>query len=104
MTLDTSARQSGAGVPNPESQIPNPTVVVIRELRSDDRDSVSEILQTSGAFTAEEISVALELVDEAITHGVNGDYVGFVATRGSTIAGYICLGKASLTASSWYIY
>ena len=40
--------------------------MLIRKLRADDRPAVVEMLTACGAFSAEEICVALELVDAGL--------------------------------------
>lgn len=78
--------------------------IVIRELVSGDRDAVSRILRTCGGFTSEEIRVALELVDDALARGIDGDYIIFVAVRQRAVCGYVCIGRTPLTASTWHLY
>jgi len=78
--------------------------IVLRHLLSRDRDAVCRILDMSGAFTREEVAVALELVDDALAHGGGGDYIAFVAVRDDTVCGYVCIGKTPLTASTWHLY
>lgn len=73
---------------------------VTRPLGPFDREAVQEALGACGAFSQEEIGVALELFDA----GLAGDYVLFGAERDGRLRGYVCLGKASLTAASWYLY
>jgi len=74
--------------------------LVTRPLGSVDREAVQDALAACGAFSPEEIGVALELFDA----GLAGDYVLFGVERGGLLRGYVCLGKASLTAASWYLY
>lgn len=80
--------------------MPSELGIVTRPLEPIDRDAVQEALAACGAFSQEEIRVALELFDA----GMAGDYVHFGAERGGRVQGYVCLGKASLTAASWYLY
>lgn len=74
--------------------------ILLRELRADDRDAVEEALTQCAAFNEEEIRVALELFDA----GISGEYSLFGAETEAGLKGYICLGKAALTQSTWYIY
>lgn len=74
--------------------------IVTRPLGPVDREAVQDALGACGAFSQEEIGVALELFDA----GLAGDYVLFGAEREGRLQGYVCLGKASLTAASWYLY
>lgn len=80
--------------------MPSELGIVTRPLGPVDREAVQEALDACGAFSQEEIGVALDLFDE----GTAGDYFHFGAERGGRLQGYVCLGKASLTAASWYLY
>jgi ribosomal protein S18 acetylase RimI-like enzyme len=73
---------------------------VIREVVPEDREAIEEALTACGAFSAEEIGVALELVDA----GAPGGYTLFGAEIEGRVRGYVCLAQASLTQSSWYLY
>jgi len=77
---------------------------VIRALTAADRAAVCRILQACGAFTPEEVAVALELVDDAIVRGGEGDYRAFVADRVDEVRGYVCIGKTPMTATTWHLY
>ncbi len=74
--------------------------MTVRELAAEDRDAVREALVECGAFSAEEVTVALDMVDS----GLAGDYgLPAIETEGRVRA-YACIGRASLTASAWYVY
>lgn len=73
----------------------------IRELVPEDRDSVREaLIDCGGAFTKEEVRVALEMVDA----GLKGDYSLLAAEIDGDVRAYACIGRAFLTASAWYLY
>jgi ribosomal protein S18 acetylase RimI-like enzyme len=74
--------------------------VTVRELRAEDRAAVQDALITCGAFTEEEVRVAIEMVDA----GLNGDYSLLAVEQDGEVQGYACAGRAHLTASSWYLY
>lgn len=74
--------------------------IVTRPLEPEDREAVHETLATCGAFSEEEVRVALDLFDS----GAAGDYFHFGAVRDGRLQGHVCLGKASLTVASWYLY
>jgi len=78
--------------------------VIVRDIVSADRDAICRFLQTGSAFTIEEIEVALELVDYAIGHGSDGDYIAFTAVRENTVCGYVCIGRTPMTCSTWHLY
>ena len=74
--------------------------MIVRPPAPGDRGAVAEALAACGAFSRDEIRVALEMFDSALA----GDYslVG-IETEG-VLRGYACFGPAALTASSWYLY
>jgi ribosomal protein S18 acetylase RimI-like enzyme len=78
--------------------------VVVRDLVNDDREAICGLLQSGGAFTVEEIEIALELVDHAIAHGRSGDYIAFVTARNGEVCGYVCVGRTPMTRSTWHLY
>jgi len=78
--------------------------MLIRELQSQDRDAVQEALIACGAFTEEEIQVALEVLEAGFAGGLSGEYPHFVAEVGQHVRGYVCVGKTPLTASTWHLY
>jgi len=74
--------------------------MTIRELVSGDRDAVREALAECRAFNPEEIRVALEMVDA----GIEGHYSLPAVEIAGKVRGYACIGKAPLTARTWYVY
>jgi len=78
--------------------------MIVRELLGKDRAAVHEMLVACGAFTAEEVGVALELIDESISSGENRRYVCFAAEADGEVRGYVCIGKTPLTVATWYLY
>jgi len=74
--------------------------MTIRALVAEDRACVRDALIDCGAFSEEEVRVALEMVDA----GLNGDYSLLVVEIEGKVRGYACIGPASLTASAWYLY
>lgn len=80
------------------------TRVIVRELLAGDRAAAQDALRACGAFTAEEIEVALEVLDEGLRGGLDGDYPLFAAEDDGTVRGYICVGRTPLTVSTWHLY
>jgi ribosomal protein S18 acetylase RimI-like enzyme len=65
-----------------------------------DRQMILEALVRCGAFSDEEIRVAIEMFDS----GLAGDYSLLVVETAGAVRAYACFGKASLTQRSWYLY
>ena len=72
----------------------------IRNLADEDRGPVEDALIACGAFTADEIRVALEMVQE----GIAGGYLVPALEVDGIVRAYGCVGKAALTQSTWYLY
>ena len=75
---------------------------LVRPSCADDRAAVEQALRCCAAFNAEEVAVALELFDEGASN--SGAYTLFTADDAGQVAGYVCLGRAPLTESTWYLY
>lgn len=78
--------------------------MTIRELHIKDRAAVLEMLVACRLFTDEEIRVALEVVDEGLAGGPDGDYPMFAVEIDGGVCGYVCIGKTPLTKSTWHLY
>jgi ribosomal protein S18 acetylase RimI-like enzyme len=80
----------------------------IRPLVSRDREAVRSIVDRAGNFTAEEVSTAMELVDEWLADGEASDYFVYVLTSeedaGSEVRGYVCFGPTPLTDGTYDLY
>jgi ribosomal protein S18 acetylase RimI-like enzyme len=74
--------------------------VTIRPLVATDRAAVHEMLDASGAFTADELAAALEVFDA----GLAGEYFLFGAEVDGAVCGYVCVSHTPLTRSTWHLY
>lgn len=72
----------------------------VRDLLPADREDVAEALVACGAFSPEEVRVALQMVDA----GIAGDYTLPAVELDGKVRGYACIGKAPLSVRAWYIY
>jgi ribosomal protein S18 acetylase RimI-like enzyme len=77
----------------------------IRRVQRSDRHRIAEILSDVRNFNAEEVRIALELVDDALEKEEQSDYQTYVlADDDAVIQGYICYGKTPLTDSTFDFY
>jgi ribosomal protein S18 acetylase RimI-like enzyme len=76
--------------------------VNLRSIEAADRAALAAMLGEIDQFKAEEVEVALELVDAALT-GPHSGYHAIVA-RSDELAGYICFGPTPLTEATWDLY
>jgi ribosomal protein S18 acetylase RimI-like enzyme len=79
-------------------------MVTIRPLCSDDRPALAAMLETSGFFTPEEVTVALELVDLALKTPDQKDYTFGIADVDGHVGGYLCFGEVPMTLGTFDIY
>jgi ribosomal protein S18 acetylase RimI-like enzyme len=80
---------------------------IIRPLRAADRDGVYKILESAGNFTFDEVSIALELIDEWLEMGEACGYYTYVMESpedGAGVLGYVCFGPTPLTESTYDLY
>ena len=77
----------------------------IRPIDSKDRDMLTQIVKSVGNFNEEEIKVAIELIDDAISEYSSGDYIACVLEdEKGEVQGYGCYGLTPLTESTYDLY
>jgi ribosomal protein S18 acetylase RimI-like enzyme len=75
----------------------------IRELEHKDVEPLRKILQTTNVFRAEEIEVAIELMEATL--GKTEDYIQkAIVDDDGTVQGYYCIGPTPMTASTFDLY
>lgn len=77
---------------------------MIRRLQSNDRGKLVSIVNSTSNFTDEEKSVAVELIDEALSKPEEDYYNVFVYENEGNILGYHCVGKRALTDGVYDMY
>ncbi len=76
----------------------------MRNLKPTDLPDLERILRRTGAFTEEEVSCALELLNIVLNDPGQKDYLVSVAEDGGEVAGYILYGPVPLTEGTFDIY
>lgn len=76
----------------------------MRKLRQDDIPQIEEILVATGAFTDEEVAIAIELLETVINNPRQQDYEVVVSEIGEHVAGYALFGPVPLTAGNYDLY
>ena len=84
--------------------IANTTLSYRQDVRPMDRDSVREIVRSSGFFSSEEISIALELVEERLEKGEKSGYFFLFASQAGRVCGYSCFGPIAGSLYSYDLY
>jgi D-alanine-D-alanine ligase len=79
-------------------------LAIRRGLAAADRRPIEALLRATGFFNAEEIGVALELVDDRLANGEASHYRFLVGESGGRVAGYACWGPTPGTVASADLY
>lgn len=74
------------------------------EVRGEDADSVSQLVEATGFFSVEEIGIARELVEERLLRGEESGYFFLFAEVGHDLAGYACFGPIPGTMRRFDLY
>jgi len=77
---------------------------IIRRTIKEDRDRIAEFLNTAGYFKPDEITIALEVLDDTLAKGIGGYYQSFSAEAAGKVAGWICFGPTPCTVGTYDIY
>jgi D-alanine-D-alanine ligase len=70
----------------------------------EDRETVRRMIAGSGFFTAAEVDVAVELVDERLAKGSASGYEFLFAEEHGRVVGYACYGEIACTVGSYDLY
>lgn len=70
----------------------------------EDAAAVEGLVAATGFFSADEVRVARELVEERLAKGLASGYRFLFATDGDRLAGYACFGEVPATRSSFDLY
>lgn len=97
-------RRQEATEPPPPRSAPRTGVAVRRGLDPADRAPLEELIRATGFFNAEEVDIALELVDDRLSQGEASHYRFLVGEIGGQVAGYACWGPIPGTAASADLY
>ncbi len=75
-----------------------------REVVAADADKVKRLVAATGFFSAEEVDIARELVEERLARGDASDYHFVLAEISGRLAGYTCYGRIPGTKTSFDLY
>jgi ribosomal protein S18 acetylase RimI-like enzyme len=76
----------------------------LREIEAHDRPALAAMLADTDNFAAEEVAVALELIDGAIADPDGSGYRAFVADDAGELLGYLCYGLTPMTRTTYDLY
>lgn len=69
-----------------------------------DPDQIEALVRATGFFSAEEISIARELTDDALANGDGSHYRFVLAEKDGSLAAYACFGRIPGTRFAWDLY
>lgn len=75
-----------------------------QHIQHSDIGAITNIVKSSGFFSAEEIAIALELAEEKLTQPHDSSYQFLFAEDGKHVVGYTCFGLIPATSSSYDLY
>jgi ribosomal protein S18 acetylase RimI-like enzyme len=82
----------------------NMEIVYRTDVTSSDRDDIRQLVKSSGFFSDTEISIAIELVEERLSKGLQSGYHFLFAELSNNIIGYTCFGPIPGTLSRYDLY
>jgi ribosomal protein S18 acetylase RimI-like enzyme len=74
------------------------------QVRREDKDNVARLVAKTGFFSAGEILIATELIDERLAKGEKSGYSFFFAEEDERLVGYACFGPIPGTLQSFDLY
>ena len=86
------------------SPTPKAAFIFRYEVRANDRALIRDLTQATGFFHADEVEIAVELVDERLLKGVASGYEFVIAELNSRFVGYTCFGTIPCTKTSYDLY
>ena len=76
----------------------------IRRIEARDRKGIGDLLASTGAFQPHELTVAMELVDTALTRPDQQDYHPYVVEEAGSLVAYACFGLNPMTRFTYDLY
>jgi ribosomal protein S18 acetylase RimI-like enzyme len=103
--LHSSKKKVEARMESPSPGGETPEHIWYREeVKPEDREHVRAIVESSGFFSHAEVAIAVELVEEYLTKGVQSGYYFLFAEYDNQVVGYTCFGPIPGTMHSYDLY
>lgn len=77
---------------------------MIRPLCREDRAPLEELLRATGVFSADEVGIAIELIDVVLDKPGQKDYIIRVYEEDGAVLGYYCVGPTPATQATFDLY
>jgi ribosomal protein S18 acetylase RimI-like enzyme len=82
----------------------NTRITLRQRLRPRDREAVRRLVTDTGMFDAEEVDVAVELVDAFLERGASSGYQFLMAEERGRLMGYVCYGPVPGSEHRFEVY
>ena len=81
------------------------SLITIRKMTREDKDPIRYILEETGVFTVDEITIAIELIDIFLDDPKQDDYHIYTGmNEQNDVIGYVCVGPTPLTQGTFDLY
>lgn len=87
-----------------ETSIAGRSITWREQVMPGDRPIVRSIVASTGFFSAEEIDLAVELIDDFLQRGPDSGYAFLFAQQKEAVLGYACYGPIPCTTHSYDLY
>jgi D-alanine-D-alanine ligase len=102
--LQARVLPSPAGERKPAKPAAGGADLDIRYSEARDRDPIVQFLGNTGFFRPDEMTIAAEVLDDALAKGPEGHYQSFTASIAGRPVGWICYGPTPCTLGTYDIY
>ena len=102
--LHARSLPAAAGKKAGKAAVPPPPNLVIRPSEQKDRDAIVQLVADTKFFREDEVTVAAEVLDDALVDKAGKDYQSFTAELDGRVVGWLCHGPTACTVGTFDIY
>ena len=102
--LHARALPAADGKNGGKAAVPPPPNLVIRPSAPKDRDAIVKLVADTKFFRDDEVTVAAEVLDDALVDRAGKDYQSFTAELDGRVVGWVCHGPTACTVGTFDIY
>lgn len=78
--------------------------ITVRKTIEEDREAIMKAIVNTDFFRHNEVAVALEVLDDSLKSGENGEYQSYTAEVEGKVAGWVCFGHTPCTVATYDLY
>ena len=79
-------------------------MITIRPIKAQDRSQLLELVRLQKNFTAQEVEVAIEVIDDTLDPAKNDYSILVAVNEGQGVVGFICFGEIPMTRRRFDLY